>query len=310
MLCYLKLTFDLAMHFAEAIRYPLAPSIEADNDARNNRPLLTSPIINVISRYADEEGRLILDCPHSDDPVFNIPNQRLDELVSVQNARLFLDAKDDEVEDVMTSLDNALNGNAADTTFAGPEWRNSISIEETKPALDPDTERMLADLGVSGPGFGEASHPPGPARSVSPTQACPPPPPMPHEYHEPHHEYREPHQDYHEPPREYREPYREYMDWQREYPPHSPTPRLTPPRSSPCQNGRRDSNGTAAGSDFGPPRSQSPPKSALAPPPPQKVEDKENPLKRKQSEDFESSGNTMRRRKSKVKGADTGSIYG
>jgi hypothetical protein len=298
------------MHFAEAIRYPLAPSIEADNDARNNRPLLTTPIINVISRYADEEGRLILDCPHSDDPVFSIPNHRLDELVSVQNARLFLDAQDDEVEDVMTSLDNALNGNAADTTFAGPEWRNSISIEETKPALDPDTERMLADLGVSGPGFGEASHPPGPARSVSPTQACPPPPPIHHEYHEPHHEYREPHQEYREPPREYREPYREYMDWQRDYPSHSPAPRMTPPCSSPYPNGRRDSNGTAAGSDFGPPRSQSPQKSAPPPPPPQKVEDKENPLKRKQNDDFDPPGGTVRRRKSKVKGADTGSIYG
>jgi hypothetical protein len=87
------------MHFAEAIRYPLALSMEADNDTRNNRPLLTSPITNIISRYSDEEGRLILDCPHSDDPVFSVPNNRLDELVSLQNARLFLDAQDDEVDD-------------------------------------------------------------------------------------------------------------------------------------------------------------------------------------------------------------------
>jgi hypothetical protein len=40
------------------------------------------------------------------------------------------------------------------------------------------------------------------------------------------------------------------------------------------------------------------------------VEDKENPMKRKQSDDFDPPGGTMRRRKSKVKGADTGSIYG
>jgi len=302
------------MHFAEAIRYPLAPSIEAD-DARNDRPVLTTPIGNVISRYLDEEGHLTFDCPHSDDPVFSLPNNRLDELVSIQNARLFLEAQDEDVEDVMTSLDNALNGDGADTNLARPEWQESISIEEPKPALDPDTERILADLGVSGPGFGEASHPPGPARSVSPTQACPPPPPMHHDHPEPHHEYHEPHQEYREPHREGREPYREYMDWHQDYPPRSPLPRsplprMTPPHSSPYPNGRRDSNGTAAGSDFGPPRSPSPQKLAPPPAPPQKVDDKENPLKRKQSDDFENPGGTLRRRKSKVKGADTGSIYG
>lgn len=322
--------------------------MEMDNEICSRRPVLNTPVGYIVSKYFDPEGNLRLDFPKANDPLFTMPNARVDEFMSISNARLFLDTPDDEVddeEDVMSGLENALNGSAPPQADVPPEPQLELEPEpaqERKPMLDPETERMLAELGVSvdgvdtGGSAGSDPHSPVPERPMS--AAGPPPPPM--------HEFREYHR---EPPpeprpefgREYSHGYHpdyrpEYAAERRpEYPPdHHPgysperrpgyrpeyragyysesrpsygneytrtPPPMTPPRGSPYPNGRRDSTGTAAGSDFGPPRSPTPP--------PPRPAAQENPLKRKSTDDLENSG-TIRRRKSKVKGADTGSIYG
>lgn len=321
--------------------------MEVDNETRSRRPVLNTPIGYIESKYFDSEGTLCLDLPKADDPLFTIPNARLNEFMSISNARLFLDTPDDEVDDegdVMSGLENALNGSAPPQADVPPEPQPESEPEtaqERKPTLDPETERMLAELGVSVEGVSTggdmASNPitPVPERVMSATG--PPPPPM-HEYREYHpepspeprpelrREYSHDYQaDYHpeyagpsrresppdrrpgypperrpDYPPDYRPEYYESRPSYRDDYTRTPTS-VTPPKGSPYPNGRRDSTGTAAGSDFGPPRSPTP----LPPPRPAQ----ENPLKRKSTDDLENSG-TIRRRKSKVKGADTGSIYG
>lgn len=316
--------------------------MEADNEARIRRPLLSTPFDHITSKYFDDTLALRQDFPKSKDPLFSMPNQRLNEFISIQNARLFLDTPDDEPpddeEDVMSGLENALNRGSTPPTEALPETQpDSETPQNTMPMLDPETERMLAELGVSVDGIDPVAKaeptPPTvtPDRPVLGSQSLPPPkhefecqpepPPVEHrpesrrefnrEGYPPQYqqEWRQEypstrHHDYPERRPDYRGDYRlePYTENRPNYPGCSRSPHsITPPRGSPYPNGRRDSNVTAAGSDFGPPRSPTPPQ----PPPPEQ----HNPLKRKSTDDLEGSS-TLRRRKSKVKGADTGSIYG
>jgi len=328
----------LAQHYAEPIRNPLESSIELDDLAQKHRPSVTIAFEYIVSKYFDERGILRLDFPKAKDPLFSMPNARLNEYMSISNARLFLDAPDedfDDEEDVMSGLENALNGTGTTHTAvpSEPELEPEHVQEEPRLKLDPETERMLAELGVSADGVSSDSNPKPTPQSATPEHPAPPiypPPPPTQEYPEyqpePRPEYRpDPPQEYnpaYHP--EYRPPYeaerqseyppdrrQEYRpEYQPEYRPddrpefrkYSRSPRsMSPPRSSPYPNGRRNSNGTAAGSDFGPAMSPSPQ--------PMPTPSQDNPLKRKSTEDLEGNG-SARRRKSRVKGADTGSIYG